>query len=301
MSILDNLVTALLPITPSFIVYSIAKRYIAGKTMDDMVKVVKDLNKQGMLATCDLLGEEVKNKEQSRKAVEEYKKILKRIEEEGLNATISIKPTQFGLNLDYDFCFANISEIIEEVIKYESFVRLDIEDKTVVSDTFKLYKELKEKYPEKYFGTAVQSYLRRNIDDMNILCEDKPNLRICKGAYREKREIVWQDMEIINKSFSWSIEKIFQSGGFAAVATHDEKVIWDTLRLLDKYKIRDGQYEFQMLLGVDKKLQDILLAEGHQLRIYIPYGRDWRPYLIRRLQENPKLVTYVLKNMFTRY
>lgn len=301
MSFIDNIVTAMLPITPSFIIYAIARRYIAGKSIDDMVREVKELNERGMVATCDLLGETVEDKAQSRVAVEEYKKILARIDEEGLDATISIKPTQFGLELDYDFCFDNVSEIIEEVIKYDSFVRLDIEDKTVVSDTFKLYLELKDEFPDKYFGTAIQSYLRRNIDDVNMLCEHEPNLRICKGAYREPRDVIYQDMYIINESFSWSIEKIVNAGGFAAVATHDERIIWETLRLIDKYDLSDEQYEFQMLLGVDRKLEDILVEDGHKLRIYVPYGEDWRPYLIRRLQENPKLVTYVLKNLFTPY
>jgi proline dehydrogenase len=296
---LSNLIAKILPIVPKPIIRSFSHQYIAGESLDDAVREVKALMEDGMCATLDLLGEEVKQKEDTLKAVEAYKQILHAIDREKLDANISLKPTHMGLKIDKEFCYNNIKTLVEEAKKIDNFVRIDMEDSSCTDDTLDIYLRLRKKYSN--VGTVVQSYMRRIIEDVNLLISHKANLRFCKGAYYwEPRTIVYKDAAIVNYSFSYLLEKLLRNKCYIGIATHDEKLIWEGLKLVDHLNLKHDQYEFQMLLGVDPELRRILVQSGHRLRVYVPFGKEWFAYSNRRLKENPKMLTYIFKNTFNR-
>lgn len=295
----NNLIAKILPYFPKPFVGIFARQYIAGETLDDAVREVKNLNAQGISATIDLLGEEKKAKEDASKAVEMYRQVLKVIDQEKLDANISVKPTHMGLKLDKEFCYNNIKSLVEEARKINSFVRMDMEDSSCAADTIDIYLRLKKDYSN--VGTVFQSYLRRLVDDVNKVIPHKANLRLCKGAYYwEKREVVYKDGEIVNDCFRYVLEKLLSNKCYVGIATHDEKLVWEGIKLVDKLKLKKNDYEFQMLLGVDPQLRRIIVEDGHRLRVYVPFGKEWFAYSIRRLKENPKMVNYIIKNTFRR-
>jgi len=299
MGAISKMVVGMVRIMPPALVKVFAMRYIAGDKLEDAIEVVEQLNQRGVMATIDVLGESITEKEESRRAVEDYKKVLQEIDRNGLDSNISIKPTMFGITFDYNFCYANIEELIEEAEKYGNFVRLDIEDTSVTDDTFKLCLELMKKH--KKVGTAVQTMLRRTLDDVYMLGKHKVNMRICKGAYKEPRKVAYQDKVNIDRSFVACMDALFSAGSYVGIATHDEKMVFEGVRLAKRYDLKREQYEFQMLLGVDRELEDIIVEGGHRLRIYVPFGEQWYPYSIRRFRENPDMAGYIMKNMFSRY
>jgi len=295
----NNLIATILPYVPKPIVGIFARQYIAGETLDDAVREVKNLNAQGICATIDLLGEEKKVKEDALEAMEVYKQVLKVIDQENLDSNISVKPSHMGLKLDKEFCYNNLKTLVEEAKKINNFVRIDIEDSSCIDDTIDIYLRLRKEYSN--VGTALQSYMRRIVNDVNTLIPHKANLRLCKGAYYwEKREVVYKNGEIVNDCFRYVIEKLLSNRCYVGIATHDEKLVWEGIKLVDKLKLKHNEYEFQMLLGVDPQLRRIIVDSGHRLRIYIPFGKEWFAYSIRRLKENPKMVNYIMKNTLRR-
>jgi len=294
----NSLIAILLPYVPKPIVGYFSRHYIAGENLIDAVKVVKDLNQNRMCATIDLLGEEVKVKEDSLNAVEMYKQVLQAIDKEKLDANISVKPTHMGLKIDKEFCYENIETLVQEAAKFNNFVRIDMEDATCTDDTIEIYLRLKEKYDN--VGTVLQSYLRRTIDDINHLIPHRANLRLCKGIYNEKREIAYKDKSIINYNFNYGLKKLLSNGCYVGIATHDEKLVWYALRLIDELKLKPDQYEFQMLLGVDHELRRIIVNSGHRLRVYVPFGKEWFAYSTRRLKENPAIAGHIIQNLINR-
>jgi len=295
----NNLIAKILPYFPKPFVGIFARQYIAGETLDDAVREIKNLNAQGISATIDLLGEEKKVKEDALKAVDVYKQVLKVIDQEKLDANISVKPTHMGLKLDKEFCYNNIKTLVQEASKINSFIRMDMEDSSCTDDTIDIYLRLKKDYSN--VGTVFQSYLRRVVDDVNKVIPHKANLRLCKGAYYwEKREVVYKDGEIVNDTFRYIMEKLFSRRCYVGIATHDEKLVWEGIKLVDKLRLKKDEYEFQMLLGVDPQLRRIIVDGGHRLRVYVPFGKEWFAYSIRRLKENPKMVNYIIKNTFRR-
>ncbi len=294
---LNNLIATILPFVPKSIVGLFSRQYIAGETLDAAVIKVKELMAQGMCATIDLLGEEVKKKEDSLKAMTIYQGILQTINREKLDANISVKPTQMGLKLDREFCFNNLKILVEEAKKINSFVRIDMEDATCIDDTLEVFLRLQKNYSN--VGTVQQCYLRRLPGDMNRLIPRQANLRLCKGAYYwEKRDTIYKNPAIINSSYAYFLEKLLANKCFVGIATHDEKLVWEGIKLIDKLKLKKDQYEFQMLYGVDHELRRIIVNAGHRLRVYVPFGKEWFAYSIRRLKENPKMVSYIFKNTF---
>ncbi len=294
----NSLVAATLPYVPKPIVGFFSKNYIAGEFLEDAVQTVKELMAQGMCATIDVLGEEVKKKEDSLAAVEEYKRTLKVIHEEKLDANISVKPTHMGLHLDKEFCYNNIKTLIEEAKKYNNFVRIDMEDSSTTDDTLDIYLRLQKEYDN--VGTVLQSYLRRTISDINRLLPVKPNLRLCKGIYREPRTIAYKDKEIINYNYNYALKKLLTNGCYVGIATHDEKLVWYAQKLIEELGLQKDQYEFQMLLGVDHELRRILVNAGHRLRVYVPFGKEWFAYSTRRLKENPEIAGHIMRNIADR-
>ncbi len=295
----NNLIAKILPYFPRPFVKIFARQYIAGETLQDAVREVKNLNAQGICATIDLLGEEKKVKEDALQAVNTYLEVLKVIDQEKLDANISVKPTHMGLKLDKEFCYQNIKTLVEAARELNNFVRIDMEDSSCTDDTIDIYLRLKQDYNN--VGTVFQSYLRRLIGDLNRVIPYKANLRLCKGAYYwEKREVVYKNGDIVNDSFRYALEKLLSNGCYVGIATHDEKLVWEGIKLVDKLKLTRKDYEFQMLLGVDPQLRRIIVEAGHRLRVYVPFGKEWFAYSIRRLRENPKMVNYILKNTIFR-
>ena len=296
MSLFDKLTVWALPFVPKPIVGYFSRPYIAGSKLEDAVRIIKDLNSKGIMATIDLLGEEITHKDQSAAAAEEYKEIVREIDKQKLDANVSVKPTHMGLLLDEEFCYNNIRAIIQEAVKFNNFVRIDMEDHTTTDKTIEIFLRLKKEF-DGHVGTVIQSYMRRTMDDINHLIEHKANLRLCKGIYNEPREVAYKDMFSINDNYNYNLRKLLTNGCYTGIATHDEKLVWYALSVIDELKLDKKDYEFQMLLGVDEQLRDIIVAAGHRMRIYVPYGKDWYAYSVRRLKENPKMAGYVLKKI----
>ncbi len=297
MSLLDKMIVWSLPLVPKPIVRFFSRIYIAGPTLQDGVNTVKLLNAKGIMATMDLLGEFTDSREKAIKAADEYIEILHAIRDEKLDSNVSVKPTHMGLLVDKELCYQNIRRIVAEAQKMNNFVRIDMEDHPTTDATIDMYLRLKEEFGD-HVGIVIQAYLRRTIDDINRLIKYKANVRLCKGIYVEPREIAYKDMAIINENYKYNLEKLISNGCYVGIATHDEKLVWHGLSMVDKYHLKPEQYEFQMLLGVDEKLRDILVQSGHRLRVYVPFGTDWYGYSTRRLKENPRMAGYVFKRIF---
>jgi len=297
MSLFDKLIVWGIPFVPKPIVGYFSKSYISGPDLQDAVRKVKELNAKGMMATMDLLGEEISRKEQATEAAEEYKRMLKTIHEEQLDSNVSVKPTHMGLSLDAEFCYQSIRGIIEVAKSYNNFVRIDMEDRHTTTQTIDMFLRLKKEF-KGHVGTVIQAYLRRTSADINRLIEEKANLRFCKGIYVEPRQDAYKDMPIVNENYKFNLEKLLANKCYVGIATHDEILVWHALSVIEKLKLKKEEYEFQMLLGVDEELRDIIVASGHRLRVYVPYGKDWYAYSTRRLKENPRMARMVLKKLF---
>lgn len=297
MSLFTQLVSKTIMHVPGPIVGHFAKGYIAGSKLDHAVALTRDLNRQGMLSTIDILGEFITTMEQARFFKEQCLQILATIHAEGLGSNLSLKPTQLGLSLDKGACFANLQEIVAQAARLGSFVRIDMEDHPCTDDTLEFFRRLRTEYPG-HVGTVLQSYLRRTPADIEALADGELNFRLCKGIYNEPRRVAYKDPAVVNRNYVFCLEKLFQQKAYVGIATHDEKLVFEALRLIDQYGLQRDQYEFQMLLGVDEELRRILVAGGHRLRIYVPFGKDWLPYSRRRLKENPNIARHALRQMF---
>jgi proline dehydrogenase len=291
----DNLVKYGMPLVPKFIVGRVARRYVAGESLDDAASTIRQLNADGAMTTVDVLGEEVSERSKAEAAVAEYVRLLDRIETDGLDANISIKPTLVGLKIDETLCAQHVATIASRAAASSNFVRIDMEDRSCTDATLRVYRQVLADLGN--VGIVLQSYMRRTPSDINELLPLQPNVRICKGIYREPRTVAWKDFETIRSSFVYAMEKLMANGCYVGIATHDPHLVWAGMRAVDRLGLDRDQYEFQMLLGVDPQLRRIILDGGHRLRVYVPYGRDWYPYSVRRLRENPTVAQHVLRAM----
>jgi proline dehydrogenase len=285
-ALLDRAIVRVLPAVPRAVVQRLSARYIAGPTIDDAVRVVRRLNAKGKLATVDVLGEEVTSADEARAIAGQYHDVLARIDEGGLDANISVKLTGFGLEVDEELCRANLEAIVADAAARGNFVRIDMEDSSTTDRTLELYRELRSRGDENV-GVVLQAYLRRTMDDIDGL----DNVRLYKGIYLEPPSIAYREFDAVRANFVRALEKLVAQGTYVGIATHDEYLIREALRIVGPLP-RD-RYEFQMLLGVRPDRADQLVAEGHKLRVYVPFGTKWYEYSIRRLQENPKIAGYV--------
>lgn len=297
MSLFDRLVITGLPLVPKFIVGRVASRYVAGESLDEAVRTIQELNAEGAMATLDLLGEEVHEATKAREAGETYLRILDAIAEHDLDCNISTKPTQFGLAFDRGLCDSLYDALLEKAVAQGNFVRLDMEDRTTTDPILELYRRLHGQYGGQHVGTVLQAYMRRNLADIAALPGEHANIRLCKGIYIEPREVAWKGYETVRRNFVASLEKLLRQGVYVGIATHDEYLICAAVELLDRLEIPRERYEFQMLLGVENRLRHILVEGGHRLRVYVPYGRDWYLYSVRRLRENPQIARHVMLAM----
>lgn len=296
MSLLNHFVARTLPFVPKSIVRRVANRYIAGETTDQALGTVSGLNVRGIRGTLDILGEHIHNLEQAKQAAAGYLELLEQIAKRQIDSTVSVKLTQLGLKIDPPACLDLAHRLAGRAKELNNFVRIDMEDSSCTSETLRIYRELRLNHTN--VGVVVQAYLRRTVDDVAALEDLTPNYRLCKGVYVEPREISYRDMRIINRNYVYLLEKLLRKGSYVGIATHDELMVWEAFRIIRELNLPPTAYEFQMLFGVDDQLRDIILAAGHKVRIYIPFGRDWYAYSVRRLRENPRLAGYVFKAMF---
>jgi len=287
-TLLDRAIVRLLPAVPKPVVQIFSARYIAGPTLADAVEVVRGLNAEGKMATVDVLGEEIKNEGEARAIAQAYRDVFAEIERDELDSNVSVKPTALGLHLSYDLCKENLEAVLREAAAGGNFVRIDMEDSSTTADTLRLYRELREAGHENV-GVVLQAYLRRTLDDVRTLADLRPNVRLCKGIYVEPPTIAFTDYEAVRASFVRSLDALLDSGAYVGVATHDEWLIGEALRRLRERGFARGDYEFQMLLGVREGRANELIAAGHRLRVYVPFGEHWYGYSLRRLQENPAM------------
>lgn len=295
MSLFNRLVVGTLPLVPKFVVGKVAKRYVAGETLVEALATVETLAAEGAMATLDILGEEVAVRDKALWAVEEYIRIFHAIRERGLNANVSIKLTLLGLRIDPEFCRDNVERIVSAAREDGNFVRIDMEDRTTTDVTLAIYGELFPKYGN--LGVVLQAYMRRTLRDIAELPPAGASVRLCKGIYVEPRAAAWKGFDTVRANFLAALEKLLGRGVYVGIATHDEYLVQGACALLDRYAVARDRYEFQMLLGVEPELRRILLAAGHRLRVYVPYGPDWYAYSVRRLRENPEIARHVLRAM----
>jgi proline dehydrogenase len=292
LALLDRAIVRVLPAVPRPLVRRLSSRYIAGSELADACRVVERLNERGRLATIDVLGEEVTRREQARELVAAYMDVFETIRQQALDSNVSVKLTGLGLKLERGFCRDNLARIVRCAAERDNFVRIDMEDSSTTSDTLAVYRELREQGLDNV-GVVLQAYMKRTLADVGALAPLRPNVRVCKGIYVEPPEIAYQEYETVRLSFVEAVSALLDAGAYPAIATHDEWVIAETLALVEERGLAPSEYEFQMLLGVREELGDDLVREGHRLRIYVPFGRQWYEYSLRRLQENPKVAGYI--------
>ena len=275
----------------------VAKNWIAGETSSEAFKTAEKLTLEGRLVTLDHLGENVTNAKDAKSSARDYNMLLVNIAFKGLNSTnVSLKLTQMGLDIDEDLCYDNVADIAQTAKIYKNFVRIDMEGSDYTQKTIDMYKRLKKNYEN--IGIVIQSCLHRSEEDIDDLLKLDTNFRLCKGAYREPPSIAFPNKKDVDKNFVKITEKLLLSGTYQAFATHDEKIIEHIKSFAKNKGINEDNFEFQMLHGVRKKLQQKIVDEGYQLRVYVPYGEDWYPYTMRRFAESYHNVWFILKNMF---
>jgi len=300
MNLLDRIVSLTLPAVPKPIVRFFSRHYIAGPTIDDAFGAVRSLAAEGAVATLDILGEFISRPEQAEKNTLAYEELLGRVEREKLTDThVSVKLTALGLLLDRTLCLNNMRRLCALARETHNFIRIDMEDSGHTDTTLEIYKTLRSEIPG-HVGAVLQSRLRRTVADVDEIAREPANVRLCKGIYLEPREVAYIDAEIIRRNFVLALETLFERGAYVGIATHDELLVWEALRLIRKFSLTPEQYEFQMLLGVDEQLRRILIRSGHRLRVYVPFGENWYLYSVRRLRENPQIAGYAFKAIFQR-
>jgi len=297
MKFINSAIAGVLPIIPKPIVGHFAQKYIAGESLEDATRVIAELNEQGFMCTANILGEHVANIEEADKYLNRYKEVLSSIVEKNLDMNISIKMTQLGMGIDDGVCIEFMNEMIGLSEEQNNFIRIDMEDSKYTTKTLDMHSKFLEKYSN--VGTVIQAYLRRSEADVKELIKLKANIRLCKGIYVEPVEIAFKGKDEIRHNYSRLLEMLLRSDCYVGIATHDDYLVDVAYQLINKLGLSNEKYEFQMIYGVTEKLRNKILNDGHRLRIYVPFGDDWYAYSIRRLKENPAIVGYVIKNIFS--
>jgi proline dehydrogenase len=268
------------------------RRFVPGERLDDALATLSALREQGMRWTVDVLGESVASRADATAAADRYIQTLDALATHGLEANVSVKLTQMGLDIDRDFCVQNVGRIVAKAREVGAFVRIDMEDHTKTSKTLEIVRELRAGYPE--VGAVVQSYLRRSAADIEQTIADGMRVRLCKGAYDEPAAVAFRTREEVDHSYVELMERLLLDGHYPALATHDDRLVDHALKFVRDNAIDPARYEFQMLYGVRRDLQERLVALGQTVRVYVPYGSQWYPYYMRRLAERPQNVISIL-------
>ncbi len=296
---LDRAIVRLLPTVPKQVVKRIADRYIAGTELEDACRVVKQVNEEGKSATIDVLGEEIAKPDEARTIARTYDHVFDTIERQHLDSNVSVKLTALGLKLDQDLCVENLQTVVAHAAESSNFVRIDMEDSTCTEATLRIYRELRGRGYDN-LGIVLQAYLRRTLTDVDALADLTPNVRLCKGIYVEPPQVAFQEFGEVRANFVAALDALLARGSYVGIATHDEWLIDEALRLAGRHGRARDEYEFQMLLGVRGERGDELVRAGRRLRIYVPFGEHWYPYSLRRLQENPKIAGYIAADTLSR-
>lgn len=293
----NKLVVAMLPLVPRPIVRRISMRYIAGDSLADAMATARTLSRQeGVKSTVDVLGEFVENRDQALKDKDDSSAVLDAIVAEDLVGTagLSIKPTSLGLGIDLDFAYQNIRELALKAREAGIFMRIDMENTPYTDDTLDVYRKLRDEGIDNV-GIVLQAMLRRTEQDIRDLMEYKPSIRLCKGIYKEAADVAFQGRDEVRDNFKLLLRLIVENGMYCGIATHDDPLIEDAYEVIKANGLTPEQYEFQMLLGVKEKTRRQIVADGHHLRVYVPFGEDWYGYSSRRLKENPDMAGVIAK------
>lgn len=298
----NKFIASILPYFPKKFIWIFSRAYISGVKMEDAMRVSKELNRQGMKVTLDVLGEFIKSLDEAEANKQEYLDLIEETQRQGVDGNYSLKPTSFGLLIDKEVCYRLMREIVAKAASYNNFCRIDMEDSPCTDLEIELYRRLHAEFP-KNVGLVVQAYLKRTHRDLeNMLDMNTPEIptsyRLCKGIYVEPAAISYKKYEEINQHYLEDLEFMFKNRIYAGIATHDKPLIEGAYRLIEKYNVPKNMYEFQMLYGVTPKLRQSIVDAGHTMRVYVPFGEKWFGYSTRRLKENPKMASHIIKALF---
>ena len=298
----NKLIAAILPYFPKKFIWIFSKSYISGVTIEDAMRVSKDLNSNKVMVTLDVLGEFIKTLDEADANKEEYLNLIDTSYKNGIKGNFSVKPTSFGLLIDKNICFNHIREIVAKAASYNGFIRIDMEDSPCTDLEIELFRKLKVQFPGNV-GLVLQAYLKRTLKDiegmLDLSTPEFPlNYRLCKGIYIEPAAISFKKYEEINQHYLEDLEFMFKNKIYAGIATHDKPLIEGAYKLIEKYNVPKNLYEFQMLYGVTPKLRESIINKGHKMRVYVPFGKQWFGYSTRRLKENPKMASHIIKAIF---
>jgi proline dehydrogenase len=272
-------------------------RFIAGETTDEAVAAIREINGRGCSASFDHLNESVSNVAATEAEVEEYLHVLELIDSAKINSNVSIKLTQFGLEIDPELAYRNARRIVEEAKRRGNFVRVDMEGSNVTQITIDIFKRLRSEFELNDVGIVIQSYLYRTEEDARALLKIPARIRLCKGAYDEPAEVAYPEKKDVDANYVRVMQMLLSSGTYHGIATHDPKMIDATIDFVQREGIAKDAFEFQMLYGIRRDLQEQLARDGWGMRVYVPYGKHWYPYFMRRLAERPANIWFVMKNL----
>jgi len=298
----NKFIASILPYFPKKFIWIFSRSYISGETIEDALRVSKDLNAKKIKVTFDILGEFIKNLDEAEANKQEYLNLMDVSTKNGIDGNFSVKPTSFGLLIDKDACHSHLREIVAKAASYNNFIRIDMEDSPCTTLEIELFRKLKTKFPANV-GLVVQAYLKRTLDDIKGLAdlnsESIPlSFRLCKGIYIEPEAIAYKKYEEINMHYLEDLEFMFKNKIHVGIATHDKPLVEGAYKLIEKYNVPKHFYEFQMLYGVTPNLRQEIIHKGHTMRVYVPFGEKWFGYSTRRLKENPKIASHIMKAIF---
>lgn len=296
MSIINNTIVSIVKLLPKSFVHIFAKKYIAGELLQDAINVTRQLNNKGIYTTLDVLGESITTIDEAAHEKEECLRVLKAINDNKLNANLSLKPTSLGLSVNPEYFYSNMKEILTKAKEYNNFVRIDMEDSPHTDSTINYFKKLQNEFDN--VGIVLQAYLRRTENDVIDLNVNSTNYRLCKGIYVEPEKIAFKDKQIIRDNYLKLLKMIIGNGSYVGIATHDDYLVNGAYELIKEMNLSKDKYEFQMLYGVKEKLRDKINGDRHKIRIYVPYGKKWYAYSVRRMQENPEIAMHITKSVF---
>lgn len=298
----NKLIAAILPYFPKKFIWIFSKPYISGETHEDAIRVSKDLNSKNIKVTLDVLGEFIKTLDEAELNKKEYLKLIETSFKNSIDGNFSLKPTSFGLLIDKNICYNYVREIVAKAAFYNGFIRIDMEDSPCTDLEIELFRKLKAEFPGNV-GLVLQAYLKRTLKDLEEMMDMNSsgiplNYRLCKGIYVEPEAIAYKNYEEINLHYLEDLEFMLRNKIYAGIATHDKALVDGAYKLIEKYKVPKNMYEFQMLYGVTPRLRESIVNEGHTMRVYVPFGKQWFSYSTRRLKENPRMASHIIKALF---
>ncbi len=298
----NRFIASILPYFPKKFIWIFSRSYISGEKIEDAMRVSKELNSRNIKVTFDILGEFIKDLDEAEINKKEYLNLIEFAIANNIDGNFSVKPTSFGLLIDKEVCYRHIREIVAKASSYNNFIRIDMEDSPCTTLEIELFRRLKVEFPSSV-GLVVQAYMKRTLDDIKGLSdlnsEAAPlSFRLCKGIYIEPESISYKKYDEINKHYLEDLEYMLKNKIHVGIATHDRPLIDGACRLIEKYNVPKNLYEFQMLYGVTPKLREEIVSKGHNMRVYVPYGEKWFGYSTRRLKENPKMASHIIKAIF---